>query len=328
MQNILKKSSISQETLPHVEVLLATFNSENYLEDFLKSLSTQQGVTIHLLVSDDGSTDKTLKILEEFRSQFFTLKILEGPHLGPAANFFNLLEQSNMQFVALADHDDVWQTCHLADSIQRIQKMPYDSLPLLSISKVSEFNEIAGTFSIWPNEKLEIKFPGILYENVGRGCTMVLNKALVDLINASKKEYAIMHDWWILLLAWLYGEIVFTQESEVNYRIHPGNVVGNPNLTLVSIIKRAIISKMGRPRHLQIASLHAQYSAKYSYLERYSHLDVWLKKIHSPWFVKLPIFFEKQRLRSNKFQDFLLKISIVLLRCKPTGTKCKLVKYD
>ena len=47
----------------NVEVLLATYNGEKYLGEQLDSLIAQTGVNISLLVSDDGSNDRTLEIL-------------------------------------------------------------------------------------------------------------------------------------------------------------------------------------------------------------------------------------------------------------------------
>lgn len=48
-----------------VLVLMSTYNGEKYLQEQLNSLYNQQGVEVKILVRDDGSSDNTLKILEE-----------------------------------------------------------------------------------------------------------------------------------------------------------------------------------------------------------------------------------------------------------------------
>ena len=53
-----------------VDVLLATFNGEKFLSEFLDSLSTQVGVKINLIVSDDGSNDRTLEIIDYYKFKF------------------------------------------------------------------------------------------------------------------------------------------------------------------------------------------------------------------------------------------------------------------
>ena len=55
---------IIEDKVPVVEVLLATYNREKYLADFLESLSRQQGVSILLRVSDDGSCDSILNLID------------------------------------------------------------------------------------------------------------------------------------------------------------------------------------------------------------------------------------------------------------------------
>ena len=70
-----------------VDVLLATFNGEKFLRELLNSLRTQVGVKINLLVGDDGSTDSTVAILEEFSESFNSMEIFHFERIGPARNF-------------------------------------------------------------------------------------------------------------------------------------------------------------------------------------------------------------------------------------------------
>ena len=53
-----------------IDVLLATYNGEMFIEEFLESLAGQEQVNIHLIVSDDGSNDSTLEILMRQQSKF------------------------------------------------------------------------------------------------------------------------------------------------------------------------------------------------------------------------------------------------------------------
>ena len=50
-------------------VLLATYNGEKYLREQLDSLLCQKGVKVEILVRDDGSTDGTTAILEEYKNR-------------------------------------------------------------------------------------------------------------------------------------------------------------------------------------------------------------------------------------------------------------------
>ena len=159
---------MSKQPLPEVEVLLATYNGEPYLKEFLVSLSRQEGVVIHLSVSDDGSTDNTLEVIRSFQLKFKTVQILDGPQKGPAENFLSLIKQAKSEIIALADQDDIWLPNHLYNSLGRIQSCSKDSA-VLSICKVREFTSTEDFCSPWPSGNFDLGFPKNLYENVGRG---------------------------------------------------------------------------------------------------------------------------------------------------------------
>jgi len=115
MRNTSSNSS-SKDSCPYeVEVLLATFNGGLHIQDFLESLLQQRHVVIHLRVSDDGSSDETLEIIEEYRVKFKTLDVLSGPKQGPAENFLHLIRRASFKFVALAAQVDVCASAHLFD---------------------------------------------------------------------------------------------------------------------------------------------------------------------------------------------------------------------
>jgi glycosyltransferase involved in cell wall biosynthesis len=209
-----------------VEVLLGIFNGGAFLEEFLNSLTNQIGVNVHLIVSDDNSTDNSLEIVKRYENRFASMKTFHGPQKGPAENYFFLLRHSTCNYVALADQDDVWMPDHLIKSIDRLIKS--GQKPSLSFSSVREFSQnkyMNGRQ--WPKHiHLDSKY-ALFTENQARGCTFVMNRAAVDLVNQHHPNFAVMHDWWIALLLRLVGTISFSQDPEIYYRIHPNNHVGN-----------------------------------------------------------------------------------------------------
>ena len=209
-----------------IDVLLATYNGAKYLEPFLDSLAKQKDVDIHLIVSDDGSTDSTLEIVHRYKRNFPRVTVLEGPKKGPMNNFFFLLRSSQADYIALADQDDIWAEDHLTKSINRITDF---ELPALSFSAVEEFTAGTGTGKIWPSADQVPEFPSALFENIARGCTFVMNAPARELVNLNEPVKAIMHDWWIFLLVLLYGNTVYCPDPEVQYRLHEDNFIGVNN---------------------------------------------------------------------------------------------------
>ena len=219
---------------PIIDVLLAVYNGEEHIRDFLDSLSLQRNVRIHLIVSDDGSSDKTMEIVQEYESRFEKTSLFLGPKKGPMQNFFFLLRDSDNDFVALADQDDIWREDHLEKSIARIIDL---DVPALTYSAVEHFSKEKSERVLWPKNYSGPRFPNILFENTARGCTFVLNARARDLINIEEPKNAVMHDWWILLLIKLYGTVIYEPTPEIAYRLHQNNYVGIPKRRGVNFLK-------------------------------------------------------------------------------------------
>ena len=216
-------------------MLLATYYGANYLQEFLDSLADQRDVSIHLIVSDDGSTDETLRIVDKNKSRFNSVKILEGPKLGTGQNFFHLLRHSTSDFAAFADQDDIWGKDHLALSIQRL--LPHESMPAMSFTSTTQFFESGRRSSVWPTFREIPQLPRMYIECCARGCTVALNKSAVSLVNTYRPKFAVMHDWWCLLIMKTCGIVIYESTPEINYRIHSANTIGLGNRSVLNTLR-------------------------------------------------------------------------------------------
>ena len=118
--DILNRPRINLHKPYKVLVILATFNGEKYLSQFLDSLRSQEEVLISLLISDDNSTDNTLNIAIDYSNRFENLWIIKGQSKGPCLNFMKTLSSdftNQFEFIALADQDDIWLKNHLIDTL-------------------------------------------------------------------------------------------------------------------------------------------------------------------------------------------------------------------
>ncbi len=292
-----------------VDVVLATFNGSRFLQEQLDSIACQQNVRINLYVSDDGSSDKTHEILEVNASNFSRVEVFVGPKKGPAANFFSLLRHTKAEFVALADQDDIWHQNHLINSIKDL--LPLGSTPGMRFTAMNEFGDNIRE-RIWPKNKVLLSIENLLVENQARGCTTVLNRNAVNLINSYEPKAAVMHDWWILLLISLRGRVIYCAEPEVAYRIHDMNAVGLPKKRGF----RAIRSSMSGawPPMLQAIEL---FELNKNYLSEDTILKIEnFTKIPNMNFLekaKSTIFFPK-RLRSSFVDELAVRLTLFLHR--------------
>ena len=91
-----------------VTILLSSYNGETYLDEQLESIEAQKDVQTRILVRDDGSTDHTCDILDQWQ-QKTNLKWYCGENIGPARSFMDLLRQAgDSYYYAFSDQDDYW----------------------------------------------------------------------------------------------------------------------------------------------------------------------------------------------------------------------------
>jgi glycosyltransferase involved in cell wall biosynthesis len=93
-----------------ISVALATFDGARHLPEQLQSLAAQTRLPRELVACDDGSSDETVPILEEFaRAAAFPVRIVRNPQrLGYARNFLAAAELCAGDLIAFCDQDDVW----------------------------------------------------------------------------------------------------------------------------------------------------------------------------------------------------------------------------
>jgi len=311
MPDIFQDSLTEKIGLPEVEVLLATLNGAEFIGQFLQSLSEQKAVKIHLRISDDGSTDQTIDIIQSFRDRFESLEIACGPKEGPCNNFLFLINRSTHQFMALADQDDIWHSDHLSNSIERMKS--YLNKPVLSYSSVLEISQ--SKRQVWPNNEQQPNLVNSIFENSARGCTIVLNDKTRDLINLHQPKKAVMHDWWIYLLVQFCGVVVFSSKPEVDYRLHGNNFVGARKRWLsraLTFIKGS--SNPEWPPRSQLIELLDNYAG---YLDSEKHLIVLevaqiltsSRKERLFWLMR-----NKIKLRKSWVEDLAVKIRILTLK--------------
>jgi glycosyltransferase involved in cell wall biosynthesis len=293
-----------------IDVLLATYNGEFFLEEFLDSLAAQEHVNIHLIVSDDGSTDSTLETIKCYQSKFKRVTILHGPKKGPTSNFFYLLRASEGSFIALADQDDIWNKHHLKNSIDRIRN---NKLPTMTYSAVEEFNHLNTDRTIWPTKYRGPEFPAIIFENTARGCTFVLNQGARELVNLKEPKNAIMHDWWILLLLQVYGQVFYEPKPEIQYRLHSKNFVGVPTRRTLRFIETL---KQGRWLPLvQLRELLDYPDSKFQKIETFD-LDLFAKNLQGDFFLRFRriVCARGIRYRQSLTGEIKIRIGVIFLK--------------
>jgi len=229
-----------------IQVCLATYNGEKYLKQQIESIQSNL-LDCEILIHDDGSTDRTNKIISAIDNGRTPLRILPSiPAGGAKENFNYLLSQTTAPYIFCSDQDDIWHPDKLSifmEAMDEAEKKYGPSTPLLIHSDLRVIDSSGKVLmeSFWKYQRLNPKWGGdmrcILTQNVVTGCAMMVNRAL--LIKALPiPEAAVMHDWWLALVACAFGEIIALPIQTVDYRQHSNNEVGAKKFDLHYIVKR------------------------------------------------------------------------------------------
>ena len=89
-------------------VLMTSYNGEKYIKEQIESIMLNLSDDDELIISDDGSNDSTISIINEFCVYDKRIKIIKGPSQGLNKNIDYLLKYVNGEFVFFADQDDLW----------------------------------------------------------------------------------------------------------------------------------------------------------------------------------------------------------------------------
>lgn len=228
-------------------ILLSTYNGEKYLKEQLDSLFLQTYQDFKLIVRDDGSKDRTKEILN-----FYNIELVDSSkNLGVKKSFETLLkyasENSVAEYFMFCDQDDVWNNDKIEKTLKRMQELETfygNKIPLLVHTDLEVVNKKLETLSdsMWESEHINPRantLNKLLIQNTITGCTMMINRTLaMKSLDISSK--AIMHDWWIGLVATTFGEIGFIEESTMKYRQHGENDTGAKNYNYKNIISKII----------------------------------------------------------------------------------------
>ena len=209
-------------------VLVSSYNGETYIKDLIDSLLEQKYVDLQILVRDDGSTDNTTYILDNYKRRYSNFNWYQGDNLGPAKSFLDLIYHAPLaEYYAFCDQDDFWLPEKLYKAIEKIKENIglkkygfYFSNVEVVDSNLNhiETSSISGDFN---------NLNRVLMTNYAIGCTVVITASLLKKVKQYQPQYMKMHDWWIYqLCVALGGAIIFDNNAYILYRQHDSNVIG------------------------------------------------------------------------------------------------------
>lgn len=217
---------------PHIALLLTTFNGEKFIEQQLDSIINQTHKNWKLYVSDDGSSDNTLRILQCYQEQLGLerINIFNGPQKGFAQNFLSLIRNPHVrgEYFSFSDQDDIWFKEKLERALAALSNTPQD-LPALYCSRTRLINETGHVIGFSPLFNRMPSFRNALVQSLAGANTMLLNNGARELLKKTELGMQIVsHDWLTyLLVSGCDGQVIYDPEPTLDYRQHCANLIGS-----------------------------------------------------------------------------------------------------
>lgn len=220
-------------------VAMSTYNGERFLAEQLSSICAQTRPVDEIVVSDDGSSDGTLRILDDFRLAHPQIrwKILpSAENHGFRESFLRALKACGGDLIFLCDQDDRWAPGKVETMLRHFEANPA-MLSLISDFKTIDadgnlLNPNAPTENLWVSDRVlrapasptQITLSEMLGRNQGQGCAMAVRRELAQEYIRLNQLWT--HDWILNLLAALHGGLYYCREPLLFYRLHGSNVIG------------------------------------------------------------------------------------------------------
>lgn len=294
-----------------VAVLLSTYNGEKYVGAQIHSILTQSYKNLVLVVRDDGSSDKTVKIVKEYMENYSNIKLVEGKNLGFIKSFFELLKLEKADYYAFADQDDVWLPDKIALAVESLNKLD-DSKPNMAFSN-SDYYDVDMKLIKEGEKGKTFSFTNSLYECVTQGMTMVINQKTKDTVLDYMPERVFFHDWWVYMICSGMGNVAYDDVTTVKYRRDGKNATAEGENFIKLLIWR-IKNLFGKDGLLDIRIQQSEYKKLfYDKLsdENKAILDRFVREKYSlGGAIKKATY--KGQIRRSKAADFVVRVMFVL----------------
>lgn len=295
-----------------VIVVISTYNGAKNIKKQLNSIFAQQGVNVSVYIRDDCSTDNTVKVIQQYKTQHpeYEIIIEQGENLGFAKSFWTaLLNCGVADYYAFSDQDDVWKKDKLFKCINVMDEQ--EDIAQLSYCKMQRsdenLNRLLEQVDVLRPEQLTKKLT--LIKTFNYGAATVINRQAKLLICRTWPEIEdLPHDMWAGVVCHWFGKVYFVNE-ELYYWIRYNTSVTGEGTKKTGILYRLkkTINKKSYP-NISVALLE-HYSDLL--LPKDKEFLLTIKNYKKNFRDKAALLFDSSFKRSNLMGTLSLKLGIL-----------------
>lgn len=216
-----------------IDILLATYNGQEFLREQIDSILNQSYQDFNLIISDDSSEDETYKILKEYEKKDSRIRLFrQEKNLGLIQNFEFLLKQVTSDYFMFSDQDDIWKENKIEKSINKLKQekaaLVYTDLEIVDKNLEIIYPSYWKYKNIYKKIKKYNNFEALYLNNFVTGCTILAKSNYIkDIVPLPKTSKFMLHDYWTALVIASKDKIAYLDEPTIKYRQHKNNRVGS-----------------------------------------------------------------------------------------------------
>jgi glycosyltransferase involved in cell wall biosynthesis len=217
-----------------ISVIIPTYNVENFILETIESVIQQTFSDFEIIVINDGSTDRTLELLNTIKDP--RLKIFSYENAGVSVARNRGIARATGEFIAFLDSDDLWTSDKLELQITALQQRPEAGVAYSWTCCIDE----QGKF-MYHHEKVSFEgkvYPQLLVKNFfGCGSIPLIRKQAIESVGTFNSSLVPVEDWdyWLRLAErWHF---VLVPKTQIFYRKLTNSLSSKPELMKKSFIQ-------------------------------------------------------------------------------------------
>lgn len=226
-------------------VVVATYNGETYIREQLESVLKQTYPVSEIVISDDGSSDRTIEIVNDIisKNNFVNIKFVKHNSTKQISDNFCYAYTflDNVDYFFFCDQDDIWKNDKVdifyktigekeepdvifSDAFVTDEGLVPQKKSLIQQLGSKLYNDLIKTNEVYEFNYDLKNLKRILKWNIMTGMNTCVKKSFFNKI--VPVPFGILHDRWLMQKGFLEGRIYYIPEKTAFYRQHISNTVG------------------------------------------------------------------------------------------------------
>jgi len=211
---------------PIVSVLMPVYNAERYVTETIESILSQTFTDFEFIITNDGSTDGSLKILEHYAAKDKRIRLTNRENKGIARTTNEMLAKAEGEFIALMDNDDISLPHRLARQVEFLQSHP----KVVGVSGTYQFIDEKCRFLLTSpvpenNDEIQRMLLAGYANKMPHPCAMIRRASLIA-IGGYNETLKVAADLDMQLRLGEVGELGNIKEPILKYRVHMNSACG------------------------------------------------------------------------------------------------------